>query len=113
MSSVESRADWRTPTVVLVASGMVLTLSMGLRHGFGLFLQPMSADLHWGRETFALAIAVQNLVWGVVQPFTGMFADRYGTGKVVVIGALTYSLGLFVMAHATSPLMLIAGCGVL
>jgi MFS family permease len=86
---------------------------MGLRHGFGLFLQPMSADLHWGRETFALAIAVQNLVWGVVQPFTGMFADRYGTAKVVVIGALTYALGLFFMAHAASPLVLIVSCGVL
>ena len=58
------RADWRTPTVVLVASGLILTLSMGIRHGFGLFLQPMSADLHWGRETFALAMAVQNLMWG-------------------------------------------------
>ncbi len=67
---------------------------MGLRHGFGLFLQPMSADLHWGRETFALAIAVQNLVWGAVQPFTGMIADRFGTAKVVVAGALLYVLGL-------------------
>ena len=95
--SASSRADWRTPTVVLACGGVVLTLSMGLRHGFGLFLQPMSADLHWGRETFALAIAVQNLVWGIVQPFTGMFADRYGTAKVVVIGALTYALGLFWM----------------
>jgi hypothetical protein len=74
--SARSRADWRTPTVVLVSGGLVLTVSMGLRHGFGLFLQPMSAEQHWGRETFALAIAVQNLVWGVVQPFTGMLADR-------------------------------------
>ena len=111
--SASSRADWRTPTVVLACGGLVLTLSMGLRHGFGLFLQPMSADLHWGRETFALAIAVQNLVWGVVQPFTGMFADRYGTARVVVIGALTYALGLFWMAHAAAPLVLIFSCGVL
>jgi len=111
--SAPARADWRTPTVVLVCGGIVLTLSMGLRHGFGLFLQPMSADLHWGRETFALAIAVQNLVWGVVQPFTGMLADRYGTAKVVVIGALTYALGLFWMAHAATPAVLIMSCGVL
>ncbi|HVN34222.1 MAG TPA: MFS transporter [Casimicrobiaceae bacterium] len=111
--SASSRADWRTPAVVLVCGSIVLTISMGLRHGFGLFLQPMSADLHWGRETFALAIAVQNLVWGVVQPFTGMLADRYGTAKVVVIGALTYALGLYLMAHAATPLMLIMGCGLL
>ena len=52
---------------------------MGIRHGFGLFLQPMSADLHWGRETFALALAVQNLMWGAATPFAGMFADRFGT----------------------------------
>jgi len=107
------RADWRSPAVVLVCGGMVLTLSMGLRHGFGLFLQPMSADLKWGRETFALAIAVQNLVWGVAQPFAGMFADRYGTAKIVVAGALAYALGLYSMAHASTPLMLIASCGVL
>jgi len=113
MSSESSRIDWRTPTVVLVCGGMVLTLSMGLRHGFGLFLQPMSADLHWGRETFALAMAVQNLVWGIVQPFTGMFADRYGTAKVVVTGALIYVLGLVWMAHAATPMVLILSCGVL
>ncbi len=59
------RADWRTPTVVLVASALILSTSMGIRHGFGLFLQPMSSEMGWGRETFALAIAVQNLVWGV------------------------------------------------
>jgi MFS family permease len=76
-------ASWRTPTVVLVCGGVILTLGMGIRHGFGLFLQPISADMHWGRETFALALAVQNLVWGVTQPFTGMLADKYGTARVV------------------------------
>ena len=81
MPHTSRRADWRTPTVVLVCGGLVLTLSMGMRHGFGLFLQPMSADLHWGRETFALAIAVQNLMWGLMQPVSGMFADRFGTAK--------------------------------
>jgi MFS family permease len=113
MSSSPFRPHWRTPTVVLVCGGIVLTLSMGLRHGFGLFLQPMSADLHWGRETFALAMAVQNLVWGIMQPVSGMLADRYGTAKVVVAGAILYVLGLVTMAHATSPLMLVLTCGVL
>jgi predicted MFS family arabinose efflux permease len=105
--------DWRTPTVVLVCAGLVLTLSMGIRHGFGLFLQPMSTDLGWGRETFALAMAVQNLMWGVTQPFAGMLADRYGTARIVLIGAFLYILGLFSMAHATTPLMLVLTTGVL
>jgi MFS family permease len=113
VSSTRSRADWRTPTVILVSSGLVLTLAMGLRHGFGLFLQPMSADLHWGRETFALAIAVQNLVWGIAQPLAGMVADRFGTARVVLAGAILYVLGLFAMAHATTQLTLLLSCGLL
>jgi hypothetical protein len=71
--------SWRTPTVVLVCCGVIITLAMGIRHGFGLYLQPISADMHWGRETFALALAVQNLVWGMTQPVAGMIADKYGT----------------------------------
>ena len=107
------RADWRTPTVVLVASGLILTLSMGIRHGFGLFLQPMSADLHWGRETFALALAVQNLMWGVATPFAGMLADRFGSHRVAFVCALLYIAGLATMAMATTPLMLVLTAGVL
>ena len=106
-------ADWRTPTVVLVCGGVILTLAMGIRHGFGLFLQPMSADLHWGRETFALALAVQNLVWGVTQPFAGMLADKYGSGRVLLGGTALYSLGLVTMAHAATPLMMVLTAGVL
>ena len=113
MSSTSSSNPWRTPAVILIAGGVVLALAMGLRHGFGLFLQPMSADLHWGRETFAFAMAVQNLVWGITQPFSGMIADRYGTAKVVLVGSALYVLGLFTMAHATTPLTLVLTCGVL
>jgi len=113
MSTHDAHAGWRTPAVVLIAGGLILTVAMGIRHGFGLFLQPMSADLHWGRETFALAIAVQNLTWGATQPFAGMLADKYGTGRVVVAGALLYVLGLFAMAHATTPFMLVAAGGLL
>jgi predicted MFS family arabinose efflux permease len=111
--TVPPTADWRTPRVVLAAASLALTLSLGIRHGFGLFLQPMSTDLHWGRETFALAMAVQNLVWGVTQPFAGMLADKHGTAKVVVGGALLYALGLLTMAHAATPLMLVLTAGVL
>ena len=113
MPTSASRADWRTPTVVLVCGGLILTVGMGIRHGFGLFLQPMSADLHWGRETFALAMAVQNLMWGATQPFAGMLADKYGTGRVVVAGAVLYILGLVAMANATTPLMLVGAGGLL
>jgi predicted MFS family arabinose efflux permease len=113
VTSAKTRAGWRTPTLVLVCSGLILTLAMGIRHGFGLFLQPMSADLHWGRETFALAIAVQNLVWGATQPFAGAVADKYGSGRVVFGGALLYALGLLLMAHPATPLTFVLSAGVL
>jgi len=106
-------ASWRTPTTVLVCGGLILTLAMGIRHGFGLFLQPITAEMHWTRETFALALAVQNLVWGVTQPFAGMLADKYGSGRVVLGGAILYVLGLFWMAHPTTPFMFVMSAGVL
>src|SRR5438477_10064528 len=113
MSATPSHSHWRSPTVVLAGGALILTIAMGIRHGFGLFLQPMSADLHWGRETFALAIAVQNLVWGATQPFAGMIADKYGTGRVVITGVILYALGLVAMANATTPLMLVLTGGAL
>jgi len=106
-------ADWRTPTVVLVAGGVILTVAMGIRHGFGLFLQPISHDMGWGRETFALAIAVQNLVWGATQPFTGMLADKYGSARVVLGGAALFILGLLTMAFAHAPWLFVLSSGVL
>jgi predicted MFS family arabinose efflux permease len=107
------RADWRTPTVVLIASSAILVLSLGLRHGFGLFLQPMSSDLHWGRETFAFAMAVQNLVWGIATPFAGMLADRFGAHRVALACGLFYAAGLATMAHATTPFELAMTAGLL
>src|SRR3954471_19028904 len=106
-------ADWRTPTVVLVASAVVLSLAMGIRHGFGLFLTPVSSDLGWGREVFALGLAVQNLTWGITQPFTGMIADRYGSARVMIAGTLLYMAGLVAMSFATSPLFFVLTAGVL
>ncbi len=106
-------ADWRTPTVILVCGGIILTLSLGIRHGFGLFLQPISHDMGWGRETFALAIAVQNLVWGATQPFAGMIADKYGTARVVLVGAALYALGLVAMANSHSPVVFVLTTGLL
>jgi len=111
--TTSTRADWRTPTVVLVCGGLILTLGMGIRHGFGLFLQPMTSDLHWGRETFALALAVQNLVWGATQPFAGMLADKYGSARVVLAGVVLYVLGLAMMAHPGAPWQFVLSAGLL
>jgi predicted MFS family arabinose efflux permease len=113
MTTTVGRADWRTPTAVLICGGLILTLGLGIRHGFGLFLYPMTRDLHWSRETFALAFAVQNLVWGLGQPFAGMIADKYGAGRVVAAGALMYVAGLMLMAHPATPWQFILSAGVL
>src|SRR6478736_8965284 len=111
--STTAPRPWRTPTVVLVCFGVIITLAMGIRHGFGLYLQPISTDMHWGRETFALAFAVQNLVWGATQPFAGMIADKYGSGRVVLAGAALYVLGLAWMAHPSTPLAFVLSAGML
>ena len=73
---------------VLIASGVILSLAMGVRHGFGFWLQPVSQQHGWTRETFSLAMALQNLMWGVFGPFSGMAADRFGAARVVFFGAL-------------------------
>jgi MFS family permease len=100
-------------TQVLVCGAAIVTLSMGIRHGFGLWLQPITQTQGWTRETFAFAIAIQNLTWGVSGIFAGMLADRFGAFRVIVGGALLYALGLFGMAAASTPLMFSASAGVL
>ncbi|WP_434672591.1 MFS transporter [Pseudomonas sp. R1-15] len=104
---------WRTCGWVLVGSALILALSLGVRHGFGLFLAPMSADFGWGREVFAFAIALQNLIWGLAQPFTGALADRFGAAKVVLIGGVLYAVGLLLMGMADSPWSLSLSAGLL
>jgi MFS family permease len=83
---------------VLIFGGLMVTLSMGIRHGFGLFNLPITLENGWGRETFALTIALQNLIWGAFQPITGALADRFGALKIMVAGGLLYALGLAGMA---------------
>lgn len=107
------KTNLRTPVLVLVGSGLLLSIAMGIRHGFGLFLQPMSADLGWSRETFAFAIALQNLLWGAMQPLTGMLANRFGAGRVIFAGAVLYVAGLLVMAHSQTGAEFAFGAGVL
>lgn len=98
---------------ILVLSSVVLTLSLGVRHGFGLFLAPMSTEFGWGREVFAFAIALQNLIWGLAQPITGALADRFGAGRAVLVGGLFYVVGLVLMGMAETPLGLSLSAGVL
>lgn len=89
---------------VLIFGGLMVTMSMGIRHGFGLFNLPITSANEWGRETFALTIALQNLTWGVFQPITGALADRYGAFKIMLAGGVLYALGLAGMAVSTDIL---------
>lgn len=98
---------------VLIAAGFVLTLAMGVRHGFGLWVLPLSQAHGWTRETYSLAMALQNLLWGAFGPFAGMAADRYGTMRVVLFGALCYMGGLLWMALVSQPALFVLGSGVL
>ena len=96
-------ARWRTPTVVIVAGCLIgLVVRSALRSSFGLFTDPLSAVRGFDRETFAFAIAIQNLVWGLGQPVAGAIADRYGTGRVLAGGGLLYALGTVLMAASTT-----------
>ena len=104
---------WRSPAVMLAAAATVLSIALGIRHGFGLFLQPMSVDFGWGREVFALAIAVQNIVWGAAQPVTGMLADRFGAAKTMIAGTALYVAGLVLMSMSATPGALYLSVGVL
>ncbi len=100
-------------TQVLLCGAAIVTLSMGIRHGFGLWLQPVTQSQGWSRETFAFAIAIQNLVWGFSGIFAGMVADRFGAFRVILGGAILYALGLLGMAHASTPFLFSATAGVL
>lgn len=103
----------RRVLLALVAGALILSLVMGVRQTFGLFLSPMTIDLGVGREVFALAIAIQNLLWGVLQPFAGMIADKFGPIRVLVAGTGVYCVGLIVMAGSGDAIDLYIGAGLL
>ena len=109
MTLHSSRPSLKT---VLIASGVVLTLAMGVRHGLGFWMQSISQANGWTRETYSLALAMQNLMWGVFGPFAGMAADRFGTMRVVIVGAISYMAGLVWMALVTQPTLFIVGSGI-
>jgi MFS family permease len=101
------------PATVLVCASAILAISLGVRHSFGLFLQPVSMAGGWGREVFGFAIALQNLVWGLSQPFAGMLADRIGAGKMIIAGTVLYVLGLVAMGQPQGEMAFVLGAGVL
>lgn len=103
----------RLPLLLIVCAALVLLLSFGIRQSFGLFLEPMSAGLGWNRTVFALAIALQNLAWGVSQPLFGALADRFGIVRALLLGASLYVAGLLIMALSGTPAGLYLGAGLL
>jgi len=104
---------WRAHRRLLIGATLMLFIALGIRHAFGLFLSPMSAELGWGREVFAFAIALQNLMWGLTQPFAGALADRFGARPTLLTGAVLYTAGLVLMGVADSPWLLSVSTGVL
>ena len=104
---------WRTPVVVIGFGCLIAALAFGPRSSLGFFLAPLSNANHWGRDVFAFALAVQNLLWGVAQPIAGSIADRYGAVRVLSIGALLYALGLVLMAYSTNAAVLDLTAGAL
>ena len=104
---------WRTPLLIIGFGCLISLMSFGPRSSLGFFLTPMSVANHWGRDVFALALALQNLLWGIGQPLAGIIADRFGTGRVLGIGVVMYAAGLALMSHATSAPVLDVSAGAL
>ena len=114
MTSASTSASGKlSMTQVLLCGAAIVTLSMGIRHGFGLWLQPITMERGWSRETFAFALAVQNIAWGAAGPFAGMLADRFGAFKVLMVGGLLYALGLILMGLSTTGLAFTGSAGLL
>mgnify|MGYP003340027417 CR=1 FL=1 len=105
--------NWRTPGLVIACAGLAMTIVLGIRHGFGLYLQPMTLDLGISRETFAFAIALQNLIYGFSQPLTGMIADKFGAARVMAGGTVLYAIGLVLISHSTSGMELNLSAGLI
>ncbi|KAB0264470.1 MFS transporter [Microvirga brassicacearum] len=112
MSAPYARSRF-SPELIVLSGCLIALITFGPRASAGLFQIPMTVEFGWGRDVFGLAIAVQNLLWGIGQPFAGAVADRFGAVRVLCVGALLYAAGLVVMAYATTPGMLQIGAGVL
>jgi MFS family permease len=99
--------------VILACGCLISMIGFGPRSTLGFFLTPMSTAHGWGREVFALSVAIQTLLYGIAQPFSGAIADRFGTVRVIIAGTLLYAAGIFMMAHAATPETLFLSSGVL
>ena len=104
-----SRQAW----IMIAASAAIVTLAMGVRQSFGLYLTPMVTDLGISRQTFGFVLALQNLLFGVVQPFVGAYADKHGAGRVLLLGTVLYAAGMMMTALASSALGIGIGFGAL
>src|SRR5947199_7261701 len=105
--------NWRTPLVIIICGCAIALLGFGPRSSLGFFIKPMGREFSWGRDVFGLALAVQNLLWGLGQPVAGAIADRFGVLRVMCVGAVLYAGGLLMMRYAAGPLSLDIGAGVL
>ena len=112
-ATTSSATTWRTPLLIIICGCGIAMLSFGPRSSFGFFVQPMGRELAWGRDVFGLALALQNLLWGLGQPIAGAIADRFGLLRVMIVGALLYAAGLVLMRYAATPASLDLGAGVL
>jgi MFS family permease len=113
LNAASRPSSWRTPLIIIACGCAIGLLGFGPRSSLGFFIQPMSREFAWGRDVFGLALAVQNLLWGLGQPFAGAIADRFGLVRVMCVGALLYAGGLLMMRYAATPLSLDLGAGVL
>src|SRR5918997_1503458 len=113
MERAAGMAWWRAPAVVIFCGCLIALITFGLRTSFGLFVEPLSEGRDWSREVFALAIAIQNILWGLGQPVAGAVADRYGAARVLAVGGAVFALGVGLMAVSDTPLALNLTAGVL
>src|ERR1700712_706201 len=113
LRAAPAAVGWRTPLVIIICGCAIALLSFGPRSSLGFFVQPMGREFSWGRDVFGLALAVQNLLWGLGQPIAGAIADRFGVLRVMCVGAVLYAGGLLMMRYAATPLSLDLGAGVL
>jgi len=104
---------WQRPIAVLVGGCLIGVVTFGVRSGFGLFMEPISSTMGWGREIFALSFAIQNLVWGLAQPMAGAVADKFGSARVLAVGGALYAAGVALMAYSSTPGMMHLTAGVL
>src|SRR5262245_12074107 len=105
--------SWRAPIILALCACTISVLTFGPRSSLGFFLTPLSQANGWGRDVFALSLAIQNLLWGLGQPFAGAIADKYGAPRVLSVGIIIYALGLYLTSMANTPGLAHLSAGIL